>query len=224
MVQLSDSRSYLMHSQYQLSVLEWHPGPARKNDTQIILAACGRFHAVIFQEAGDHVPHISQNFYTYTDGNDLAILLDKDTFVSGSAVFPISEASTSKDTWRFTALVVRGLLRHLSIADSPTITFCSVHLHNKVATKRDASTSLLLHLREHMINHSVDFIGGDFNMSAFSTVGDVFSDPEFVAPGNSLLWGFGGLDETLSRERDCSRFVACGPVRHESPSCILNSA
>ena len=33
-------------------------------------------------------------------------------------------------------------------------------------------------------------------MSAFSTVGEVFSDSEFAAPGNSLLWGFDGLDET----------------------------
>ena len=40
-----------------------------------------------------------------------------------------------------------------------------------------------------MQQHNVDFIGGDFNMSAFSTVGDVFSDPEFAAPGNSFLWG-----------------------------------
>ena len=32
-------------------------------------------------------------------------------------------------------------------------------------------------------------IGGDFNMSALSTVGDGFSDPEFSAPGNSFPWG-----------------------------------
>ena len=32
-----------------------------------------------------------------------------------------------------------------------------------------------------MREHNVDIIGGDFNMSAFSTVGDVFSDPEFSA-------------------------------------------
>ena len=49
-----------------------------------------------------------------------------------------------------------------------------------------------------MHQHNVDFVGGDFNMSAFSTVGDVFSDPEFAAPGN--LWGLGGLDD-ISRER-----------------------
>ena len=39
-----------------------------------------------------------------------------------------------------------------------------------------------------MTQYDVDFIGGDFNMSAFSTVGEVFADPEFSAPGNSLLW------------------------------------
>ena len=40
-----------------------------------------------------------------------------------------------------------------------------------------------------MKQHNVDFIEGDFNMSALSTVGDVFSDPEFSAPGNSFLCG-----------------------------------
>ena len=93
--------------------------------------------------------------------------------MSGSAVFPISEASTSKVTWGLAALVERGLLRRPSIVDSPMVT-SSVQ-----------STTTLLRLREHMINHSVDFVGGDFNMSAFSTVGDV-----------SLLWGLGSLDET----------------------------
>ena len=37
-------------------------------------------------------------------------------------------------------------------------------------------------------------------MSALSTVGEVFSDPEFSAPGNSFLWGLGALDEQY-RER-----------------------
>ena len=45
-----------------------------------------------------------------------------------------------------------------------------------------------------------DFIESDFNMSALSTVGDVFSDPEFSAPGNSFLWGLGALEEQY-RER-----------------------
>ena len=51
-----------------------------------------------------------------------------------------------------------------------------------------------------MHQHNVDFIGGDFIMSAFSTVGDVFSHPEFSAPGNSLLWRLGTLEE---ENREC---------------------
>ena len=43
-----------------------------------------------------------------------------------------------------------------------------------------------------------------FNMSAFSIVGDVCSDPEFAAPGKSLLWSLGGLDETCL---ECTGFV-----------------
>ena len=41
-------------------------------------------------------------------------------------------------------------------------------------------------------------------MSAFCTVGDVFSNPEFSAPGNSPLRGLGALDEAI-RER--TRFL-----------------
>ena len=55
-----------------------------------------------------------------------------------------------------------------------------------------------------MEQYNVDFIGGDFNMSAFSTVGDVFSDPEFSAPGNSFLWGLGALEEP---NRECTGFL-----------------
>ena len=52
-----------------------------------------------------------------------------------------------------------------------------------------------------MQQHNVDFIGGDFNMSSFSTVGDVFSGPEFSAPGNSFL-------EALEEEnRECTGFL-----------------
>ena len=100
-------------------------------------------------------------------------------------------------------LIVRGLLRCPSLTGSPTVTFCSVHIHNVVAKKRDASTELLQRLHGHMREHNVDFIFGDFNMSAFSTVGDVFTDEEFSAPGNSLLWGLGALDEP---NRECAGF------------------
>ena len=63
-----------------------------------------------------------------------------------------------------------------------------------------ASTDLLRRLHGYMKQRNVDFIGGDFNMSAFSTVVDVFSDTEFSAPGNSFLWGLGALEEP-NRER-----------------------
>ena len=102
--------------------------------------------------------------------------LKKDTFEPGAAVFPISEASSSKDTWGKVLSYV-ACYDASSVADSPTVTFCSVHIHDKVAKKRDASTSLLQRLRVHMILHFVDFIGGDFNMSAFSTVGAFFLRP-----------------------------------------------
>ena len=88
----------------------------------------------------------------------------------------------------------------ISLSGSPTVTFCSVHIHNVVAKKRDASTDLLQRLYGYMREHNVDFIGGVFNMSAFSTVGDVFTDAEFSAPGNSFLWRFGALEEP-NRER-----------------------
>ena len=46
-------------------------------------------------------------------------------------------------------------------------------------------------------------IGGDFNMSAFSTDGDVFTDTEFSAPGNSFLRGLAALEEP---NRECTGF------------------
>ena len=99
-------------------------------------------------------------------------------------------------------LIVRVLLRRPSLSGSPTVTFCSAHIHNVVAKKRDASTELLQFLHSKMLEYKVDFIGGDFNMSAFSTVSDVFSDPEFSA--HSCLWGLGALDQ---QHRECTGFL-----------------
>ena len=125
----------------------------------MLAAACGRFRVVIPQEASDHAPRISDQFITYTGGTDLAILLDKDTFEPDAAVFVITEASSSKDTWGMAALVVRGLLRRPSLSGIPTVTFCSVHVHNVVAKKRDNSTALVRRLYAHMLQHNVDIIG-----------------------------------------------------------------
>ena len=71
-----------------------------------------------------------------------------------------------------------------------------MHIHNVVAKERDASTDLFTTpYMATMKQYNVDFIGGDFNMSAFSTVGDVFTDEEFSAPGIHSLWGLGALEE-----------------------------
>ena len=117
-------------------------------------------------------------------------------------------------------LIVRGLLRRPSLSGSPTVTFCSVHIHNVVAKKRDASTELLQFLHAKTREHNVDFIGGDFNTSAFSTVSDVFSGPEFSAPGHSCLWGLGALDE---QHRECTGFPSC-PSAHMNGVCIHMAA
>ena len=77
---LDTADSDLMHHQYRLFLLQWNPGPARKYPTNIVSAACGKFYAVILQEASDHVQHISDQFMAFTDNTDLAILLNKDTF------------------------------------------------------------------------------------------------------------------------------------------------
>ena len=191
-----------MHHQFCLSLLQWNPGPARRNPTNI--AACGKFHAVILQEASDQVPHISEQFLVCSGNTDLAILLNKDTFEPDPMVLTYKVDSTSKGTWGMVLLIVRGLLRRPSLSGSPTVTFCSVHIHNVVAKKRDASTELLQRLHGYMREPNVDFMGGDFNMSAFSTVGDVFTDAEFSAPGNSFLWGLGALEEP---NRECAGFL-----------------
>ena len=201
---ITTADSDIMHHQFRLSLQQWNPGLARRNPTNIVSAACGRFHAVILQEASDDVPHISDYFRAYTDNTDLAILLNKDTFEPDPFVLSFKVNSTSKNTWGMVLLIVRALLRRPSLSGTPTVTFCLVHIHNVLAEKRDASTELLQFLHAKMLEHNVDFIGGDFNMSAFSTVSDVFSDPEFSAPGHSCLWGLGALDE---QHRECTGFL-----------------
>ena len=90
--------SDIMHHQFRLSLLQWNPGPARRNPTNIVSAACGKFHAVILQEASDHVLHISTDFLAYTDNTDLAILLNKDTFEPDPFITSFKVDSTSKNT------------------------------------------------------------------------------------------------------------------------------
>ena len=90
---------------------------------QIIAATCGRFHAVILQEASDHVPQVSDQFIACTGGTGLAILLSRDTCEPNAAVSAFHEASSSKDTWGMAVFVARGLLRRPSLSGTPTVTF-----------------------------------------------------------------------------------------------------
>ena len=129
---------------------------------------------------------------------DLAILLNKDTFEPDPTVLTFKADSTSKNTWGMVLLIVRALLRRPSLSGTPTVTFCSVHIHNVVAKKRDASTELLQFLHAKMLEHNVDFIGGDFNMSAFSTVSDVFSDPRVFSPWSFMPVGTGCFGRATS--------------------------
>ena len=101
----------MLHAQYRLSLLHWNASAARRQPTQLITAMCGAFNAVLLQEAPDHVQHISDQFLVYTDGDDLAILLNRDTFLPGAVKFPIIEETKSKKTWGLKALVVCGYLR-----------------------------------------------------------------------------------------------------------------
>ena len=74
---ISNAVSDLLH----VSVLQWSAGAGRCKPTQLVTAMCGPFHSLLLQEAHDHVPHISSQFYAYTDGEGLAILLNTDPFV-----------------------------------------------------------------------------------------------------------------------------------------------
>ena len=136
-------------------------------------------------------------------------MLNKYTFEPDPKVLTFKVDSTSKGTWSMVLLIVRGLLRRPSLSGSPTVTFCSVHIHNVVAKKRDASAELLQCLHGFLREHNV-------NMSAFSTVGDVFTDDEFSAPGNSLLWGLGALEEP-NRESAGFSFHAKASLRMACP-------
>ena len=153
---------------------------------------CGASNAVLLQEARDNVQHISDQFQVHTNDGDLAILLNRDTFLPDAVKYSIIEESTSKTTWGLRASIVCGHLRRPRIGAPKTVAFCSVHLHNVLAKKRDAATSLLQRLYAHMRLLDVDFVGGDFNMAVKGPAADVFSDPEFMAPGTVPLWGAGG--------------------------------
>ena len=106
---MTDDVSDLLHAQYRLSLLQWNAGTARRQPTQLVAAMCGAFDVVLLQEAADHAPHVSDQFNTHTDGDNLAIL---DTFLPNADKYPIVEESTSQNTWGLRATDWRSQYGH----------------------------------------------------------------------------------------------------------------
>ena len=181
----------MIHAQYRMSLLQWNAGSARHQPTQLVTAMCGAFNAVLLQEARDHVQHISDKFQVYTNDDDLAILLNRDTFLPNAPKVLISEESASKATWGLKALVVRGHLRRPPLGAPKTVTLCTAHLHNVVAKKHDAATSLLQRLYAHAKLLEVDFIGGDFNRAAQCLHSRSVQRPGIHGPGLDTALGCG---------------------------------
>ena len=210
-----------------VSVFVWNPSPARKRPTpQSVVAVT---HS---REAGDHVPHVTDQCHTNTDGNDLTILLNNDTFEHRAAVISITEPSTSKDTW--------GLLLLLRVACYDAL--------------------LLRTPPQSLFAHNVYFVGGDINMRAFATVSDVFTDhslhllamlicgalvastsPTKTAPASSSCSGARTRGEFINTDAQCSttqtsvsRQVICprtslssstsGSLTSPGPSSVMRSA
>ena len=194
--------SDLMYHQYRLSLLQWNPGRAGTPPISLrrpvvsIMRLFFKKPVVMFRTSPISSLH--------TLATRTSPPCSTRTPSSPTQWFSPSGRATSKGTWCMVLLIVRGLLRRPSLSGTPTVTLCSVQIHSVVAKKRDASTDLLRRLHGYMTQHNVDFIGGDFNMSAFSTVGDVFSDPEFSAPAKSFRWGLGELEES---NRECTGFL-----------------
>ena len=134
-----------------------------------------------------------------------------------SCGFFLQRRSTSKGTWGMVLLIVCcAALLFLAHRRSHFALCTSTMLWSRNVTLPLISNG---RLHGYMEKHNADFTGEDFNMSAFSTVGDVLSDLEFSAPGNSFLWGLGALEEP---NRECTGFsnhakasirLACGFTR-----------
>ena len=193
----------LMHHQYRLSVLQWNPDLARRNlltSSRLLVESSMR---LLFKK-----PVI---MFRASPISSLRALATR-TLLSFSTKTPLSLTLWSWHTRKTPQVKVRGVWSFSSFEASCVAILFREHLllHFVQYTftlswpkKRDASTELLQRLHGFLKEHNVDFIGGDIKMSALSTVGDVFSDPEFSAPSNSFLWRLGALEEP---NRECIGF------------------
>ena len=138
---LNDSRSDLMHCQYRLSVLQcnsWlssqerhadHPGSLRS------LPCCDPPRSK--GSRATHLGELPPPSLTVTTSPSCSTRTRLSLAQQSS---PSPMPPQAKTNGVLLIFVVRGLLRRPSVVDCPAVTFCSVHLYNKVAKKRDAST------------------------------------------------------------------------------------
>ena len=140
--------SDIMHHQFRLSLLQWNPGPARRNPTNIVSAACGRFHAVILQETSDHVPHISDQLQS--------IHRQHRTLLSCSTRTPLSQTpqfSRSRPTLR---AKIRGAWYYSLLAPCSVVRLFLAHLQSHFA--RYISTMLWPRNVMHPLSFSISFM------------------------------------------------------------------
>ena len=139
-VSVTNSVSDLMHNQHRLSVLQWNPGPARKRKPATM---------------------------SFTSLVSSALTLMATTLPSCSTKTRSSQALPLSPTPSHPRAKTHGALRHLLcvacydallLRTPPTVTFCSVHIHNRVPKQLDAATSLLYRFHAHILRRSVDFI------------------------------------------------------------------
>ena len=151
--------------------------------------------------------HISTQFDTYTDGDGLPY----SSIPTRSCRTPSSSRSPKSSPARARGPSQRWsceACRRPPCGAPPTLTLCSVHLQPRGCQEvgrshRAPQTTARTHgaIGRRFVG------GGDFNMAVNGHVAALFNE-EFVAPGSSLLWGIGGLDEAHA---DCTGFPNMPP-------------
>ena len=72
-----------------MSLSHWNHGPDRKQSIQMDKLIAGKWTVATLPEAGDHIYVLSEGSHVYNDDEELASVLNKDTFELASVVvFP----------------------------------------------------------------------------------------------------------------------------------------
>ena len=114
---------------------------------------------------------------------DLAILLNKDTFEPAPTVFTFKADSTRKNTWGMVLLIVRSLLRRLSL------------VHRFVLMSWLRNTELLQFLRaKNVVIHACED-----SVLWTSNIGNVLLPHHAQAPTNGVLIRMAATNLTMPR-------------------------